>query len=181
MSILLRQASSRISCVNVACNVPRRAFISTGPASLATRFKGLLQPPTTNFRQGPSVFTSNKFLAGLQGKSLDKSNGLATLSAHSLKSFESESTTTNTANTESAGLPPLSPPAVSNWLFLSAALVFGIVVVGGVTRLTESGLSIVEWRPISGTLPPLSQAAWEEEFEKYKATPEFKLSVLFSF
>ncbi|KDQ06249.1 hypothetical protein BOTBODRAFT_121748 [Botryobasidium botryosum FD-172 SS1] len=72
-------------------------------------------------------------------------------------------------------LPRLSTPGVSNWLLLSSALVFGIVVVGGVTRLTESGLSITEWRPIAGTLPPLTQEEWEVEFEKYKATPEFKI------
>jgi len=54
-------------------------------------------------------------------------------------------------------------------------LVFAVIVVGGVTRLTESGLSITEWRPITGVLPPLSEAEWNEEFDKYKATPEFKL------
>jgi len=58
---------------------------------------------------------------------------------------------------------------------VSSTLVFAIVVVGGVTRLTESGLSITEWKPITGIVPPLSQAAWDEEFEKYKASPEFKL------
>lgn len=72
-------------------------------------------------------------------------------------------------------LPPLTPLSVSRWLFGSALLVFGIIVVGGVTRLTESGLSITEWKPITGTLPPLSQAEWEEEFEKYKQSPEFKM------
>ena len=50
-----------------------------------------------------------------------------------------------------------------------------IVVVGGVTRLTESGLSITEWKPFTGTIPPLTAQDWEEEFEKYKATPEFKM------
>lgn len=64
---------------------------------------------------------------------------------------------------------------------MNATLVFAIIVVGGVTRLTESGLSITEWRPITGVLPPLSDAAWAEEFEKYKATPEFKLCVASSF
>jgi len=59
----------------------------------------------------------------------------------------------------------------------SAGLVFAVIVVGGVTRLTESGLSITEWKPISGTIPPLSQEEWMVEFEKYKATPEFKLYV----
>ncbi|KAH9894205.1 cytochrome oxidase assembly [Cubamyces lactineus] len=72
-------------------------------------------------------------------------------------------------------LPILSPPAVGGWLLASAGLVFAVIVVGGITRLTESGLSITEWKPITGVLPPLSRAQWEEEFEKYKATPEFKL------
>ncbi|KAF8761963.1 Cytochrome oxidase assembly protein [Rhizoctonia solani] len=71
--------------------------------------------------------------------------------------------------------PVLSPPVVGHWLIGCAGLVFAIVVVGGITRLTESGLSIVEWRPITGILPPLSEAEWEEEFTKYKATPEFKI------
>ncbi|KAG6866507.1 hypothetical protein C0991_003051 [Blastosporella zonata] len=61
------------------------------------------------------------------------------------------------------------------WLMMSSTLVFAIVVVGGVTRLTESGLSITEWRPITGVLPPLSEAEWEAEFDKYKMTPEFKM------
>jgi cytochrome c oxidase assembly protein subunit 15 len=60
---------------------------------------------------------------------------------------------------------------------LSSVLVLAVIVVGGVTRLTESGLSITEWRPITGVLPPLSRAEWEDEFEKYKATPEFRLCV----
>lgn len=74
-------------------------------------------------------------------------------------------------------LPVLSPPAVGNWLLLSSTLVIAVIVVGGVTRLTESGLSITEWRPITGVLPPLSRTEWEDEFEKYKATPEFRLCV----
>jgi cytochrome c oxidase assembly protein subunit 15 len=64
---------------------------------------------------------------------------------------------------------------VAGWLFLCAALVFGIVLVGGVTRLTRSGLSIVEWQPLIGVLPPLSEAAWLELFAKYRETPEFRL------
>jgi len=72
-------------------------------------------------------------------------------------------------------LPILPPPSVSRWLMLSSVLVFGVIVVGGVTRLTESGLSITEWRPITGILPPLTHKEWMVEFEKYSATPEFKL------
>ncbi|KAK5994997.1 Cytochrome c oxidase assembly protein COX15 [Cladobotryum mycophilum] len=65
--------------------------------------------------------------------------------------------------------------AVAYWLLGSAASCFGIVVWGGLTRLTESGLSITEWKPVTGSLPPMSQADWESEFEKYRASPEFKL------
>ena len=65
------------------------------------------------------------------------------------------------------------PFALSNLLLLVAALVFAMVVVGGITRLTESGLSITEWKPISGAIPPLSHADWEHAFNLYKATPEY--------
>jgi heme a synthase len=64
--------------------------------------------------------------------------------------------------------------AVAAWLFICCALVFAMVVVGGVTRLTHSGLSITEWQPIVGTLPPLSDAQWSEAFAKYQATPEYR-------
>jgi len=64
---------------------------------------------------------------------------------------------------------------VALWLFLCAAMAFAIVVVGGVTRLTRSGLSIVEWQPLIGTLPPLSETDWQALFAKYRATPEYKL------
>ena len=63
---------------------------------------------------------------------------------------------------------------VAVWLFVCCALVFAMVVVGGVTRLTHSGLSIVEWQPIVGTLPPLSEAEWQQTFEKYQLTPEYR-------
>ena len=66
-----------------------------------------------------------------------------------------------------------TPIAISNWLFFVAFLVFIMVVVGGITRLTESGLSITEWKLITGALPPLNEAAWLSEFEKYKQIPEF--------
>ncbi|MFN2259138.1 MAG: COX15/CtaA family protein, partial [Parasphingopyxis sp.] len=69
--------------------------------------------------------------------------------------------------------PAGSPRAIAVWLFGVAGLVFAMVVVGGITRLTESGLSIVEWAPVAGALPPLSQEAWEAEFEAYKQIPEY--------
>lgn len=65
------------------------------------------------------------------------------------------------------------PLLLSNWLFIVAFMVIVIVTVGGITRLTESGLSITEWKPVLGALPPLSQADWEAEFELYKKIPEY--------
>lgn len=64
--------------------------------------------------------------------------------------------------------------AVALWLFAVAGLVALMVVIGGLTRLTESGLSMVEWKPVTGWLPPLSEAAWIAEFEKYKQFPEYQ-------
>jgi heme a synthase len=82
---------------------------------------------------------------------------------------------------------PVSPPAIARggqqaranrriavWLLVCCALVFAIVVVGGVTRLTHSGLSITEWQPIVGTVPPLSDADWDIAFAKYQLTPEYQ-------
>lgn len=66
------------------------------------------------------------------------------------------------------------PRLLANWLFIVAALVVAIVTVGGITRLTESGLSITEWKPLLGALPPLSQADWQAEFELYQRIPEYQ-------
>ena len=71
-------------------------------------------------------------------------------------------------------LPTVRPSAIANWLLAVAALVFVMVVVGGITRLTESGLSITEWKPIAGAIPPLNQTDWQRAFDLYRATPEFR-------
>ncbi|WP_265571015.1 COX15/CtaA family protein [Sphingomicrobium nitratireducens] len=65
------------------------------------------------------------------------------------------------------------PIALANWLLAVAALVFTMVVVGGITRLTESGLSITRWDLVTGALPPMSEAAWQEQFDLYRQTPEY--------
>lgn len=65
------------------------------------------------------------------------------------------------------------PAALATWLLIVAAMVVLIVMVGGITRLTESGLSITQWDPVSGILPPLGEEAWQTEFAQYRATPEF--------
>lgn len=65
------------------------------------------------------------------------------------------------------------PLALACWLFAVAALVVVMIVVGGITRLTESGLSITEWRPVTGALPPLSEAQWQSEFAAYQQIPQY--------
>jgi heme a synthase len=68
----------------------------------------------------------------------------------------------------------VAPRAVRWWLIAIAALIAIMVLVGGATRLTESGLSIVEWKPVAGTLPPLTQEAWTQAFEGYKTIPQYR-------
>jgi heme a synthase len=64
--------------------------------------------------------------------------------------------------------------ALRRWLLVVAAMIFLTLMVGGATRLTESGLSIVEWKPVTGMMPPLSEPAWQTEFQKYQAIPQYK-------
>jgi heme a synthase len=66
------------------------------------------------------------------------------------------------------------PRGLSNLLLFVAALVFAMVVVGGITRLTESGLSITQWQPISGAIPPLTHADWQQAFDLYRQTPQYR-------
>ena len=72
--------------------------------------------------------------------------------------------------------PELHPQnqAVATWLLACCALVFAMVVLGGITRLTGSGLSMVDWRPLMGWLPPLSDAEWQSVFEMYQLSPEYQ-------
>jgi cytochrome c oxidase assembly protein subunit 15 len=76
--------------------------------------------------------------------------------------------------TAATASPETRRRAVYAWLIAVAALIFAMVLVGGATRLTESGLSIVEWKPVTGTLPPLSETEWQAEFEKYKTIPQYE-------
>ncbi|KLE32193.1 heme A synthase [Aurantiacibacter gangjinensis] len=66
------------------------------------------------------------------------------------------------------------PLAIANWLFVVAGMVLVMIAVGGITRLTESGLSITEWKPVTGAIPPLTEEAWLKEFELYKTTGEYQ-------
>ncbi|KAM7223939.1 Cytochrome oxidase assembly domain containing protein [Rhypophila decipiens] len=82
---------------------------------------------------------------------------------------------TETKSSSKSSFPETDDKAVGYWLLGSAVSVFGIVVWGGLTRLTESGLSITEWKPVTGSLPPMSDADWQSEFDKYRASPEFQM------
>lgn len=76
--------------------------------------------------------------------------------------------------------PPARTPSLDShhgvmiWLFCVAAAVFAMAIIGAITRLTESGLSIVEWKPVTGALPPLNAADWEREFALYKTSPQYQ-------
>ncbi|GAB1256824.1 COX15/CtaA family protein [Aurantivibrio plasticivorans] len=63
---------------------------------------------------------------------------------------------------------------IAIWLLICAAVIYGMIILGGVTRLTESGLSMVEWKPLMGIIPPLTEEHWQETFEKYKQFPEYQ-------
>ena len=63
--------------------------------------------------------------------------------------------------------------AIAYWLFFCCAMIFAMVLIGGITRLTESGLSITQWQPIEGVLPPLSAAEWNDAFARYRAIPQY--------
>jgi heme a synthase len=67
------------------------------------------------------------------------------------------------------------PLALARWLYVVAAMIVAIVVVGGITRLTESGLSITEWKPVTGIVPPLTDAQWQAEFANYRRIPQYEL------
>ena len=68
----------------------------------------------------------------------------------------------------------IRPRAIANWLVSVAGLVFVMIVVGGITRLTESGLSITRWEPVTGTIPPLNEADWQAAFDLYRDSPQYQ-------
>lgn len=156
-----------------------QAFKSPGLFSLRNLHTANAKPRiTVSFNSSFKASFATARFSGIQaqpnGGLLSRKRLLSSLVRRKL-SFDPRFFSSNAFQTVAAELPILSPPPVGIWLLASSALVFAVIVVGGVTRLTESGLSITEWRPVSGILPPISQAQWEEEFDKYKLTPEFKL------
>lgn len=74
-----------------------------------------------------------------------------------------------------ASISPVAAAWIRSWLILLGLMVYAIILVGGATRLTDSGLSITEWRPVTGALPPLTPAEWQSEFEKYRETTQYQV------
>lgn len=70
---------------------------------------------------------------------------------------------------------PVNTKPIAIWLLAICLMIFLMVAIGGITRLTESGLSITEWKPVTGAIPPLTELAWEEEFKKYQQIPEYQV------
>ncbi|KAI9876222.1 MAG: Cytochrome c oxidase assembly protein cox15 [Pleopsidium flavum] len=157
----LRRAAPRLTREFFVC----RRCLQKPPSSpsLAQRSKGT-SPFLQAFRSNSTYSTQlNRTTAETIWKS---STPLASLS---------KSISDNSRAARASFFPETSDKVVAYWLLGSAASVFGIVVFGGLTRLTESGLSITEWKPVTGSLPPSNAGDWESEFTKYQSSPEFKL------
>lgn len=162
--MLRRALNASVRCpLTIPYLTPRGPFLKLNTIRSVTTVQGRWQP---SLLKPPTPFTTTL-------KSLLHTRSLAFRRA--LHSNRPTSNKNAQRDTQYATFPILPSPAVGRWLLLSSILVLGVIVVGGVTRLTESGLSITEWRPVTGILPPLSHTEWMVEFDKYKETPEFKM------
>ncbi|KAI1769430.1 COX15-CtaA-domain-containing protein [Hypoxylon sp. FL1150] len=125
-------------------------------------------------QQQPRTAAPSRILRQLRYASTESQAKAKSMRFFSASAVPNAATAAAAAANAKRVFPETSSKSVAYWLVGSAASVFGIVVFGGLTRLTESGLSITEWKPVTGSLPPLTQADWEAEFAKYRASPEFK-------
>ncbi|KAG0086751.1 Cytochrome c oxidase assembly protein cox15 [Podila epicladia] len=143
----------------------------------------MVNPARTISAASRSLYTaSNSFKKSLAPSHHTSATSSRTIlrSTQTLNLIKSRFQSTSTAISSSTTATKVASevvvkPVVGYWMLTISAMTFGIVVVGGMTRLTESGLSIVEWNLIRGMKPPRSQAEWDEEFEKYKQFPEYKI------
>ncbi|TLD30586.1 hypothetical protein PspLS_02377 [Pyricularia sp. CBS 133598] len=168
-----RLSSPAFVCRQCLHTQPLKATASSQVARQVVRSPALSRNPTstststaTNARTRWLVGGSRTFF-----RSATKSSSGSTAAAAEAATAEASSG----AEARSSSFPETNSKAVGYWLIGSAVSVFGIVIFGGMTRLTESGLSITEWRPVTGSLPPRNAEDWESEFSKYRASPEFAL------
>ncbi|OKL56296.1 Electron transfer protein 1, mitochondrial [Talaromyces atroroseus] len=136
--------------------------------SHATRLFSSRTTPRTPSQKSPRL---NAYLSALKVNLKPLTN----LRAATLSTATAAQTAEQGAAAAKSHFPDVSSKAVAYWLLGSAASVFGIVIFGGLTRLTESGLSITEWKPVTGSLPPMNDEDWESEFAKYRSSPEYKI------
>ncbi|CAK4033439.1 cytochrome c oxidase assembly cox15 [Lecanosticta acicola] len=157
---LLQEAFVCRRCIHQRAPAPptHRSNRAT-PFLTAFRSRGPAQSRSQSWSAAASPSPPPSPLAAL-GKSLGESSGTRSQPKTRVKA---------------SSWPETSSKSVAYWLLGSAASVFGIVVFGGLTRLTESGLSITEWRPVTGSFPPRDEEAWEQEFARYKLSPEFRM------
>lgn len=159
-AFLTRRSANHLGLLNVSIAQPARTLVAyrAGAISRASweqprsRVSPLLTSALQSYRSNSTISASTAS-SGISAESI----------AHEHEEHE--------AKTD----PSVSRKIVGWWYLISGSLVFGIVVLGGLTRLTESGLSITEWNVIKGMKPPTSEADWNEEFDKYKSSPEYKL------
>ncbi|TKA22003.1 hypothetical protein B0A50_08501 [Salinomyces thailandicus] len=139
------------------------------------RFKAKQQTPFLRAFKTPDRLLLRTQSSAPSAASPTASSPLGALSQRITHRPPPHASSTTSSTTSSSSFPDRSSPAVGYFLLASAASVFGIVVFGGLTRLTESGLSITEWRPVTGSFPPTTPEAWEAEFALYRLSPEFKM------
>ncbi|KXS22513.1 COX15-CtaA-domain-containing protein [Gonapodya prolifera JEL478] len=188
MRTLLLRSGYRGACFTQIQTVTSRTPHIASPRKAATIATRALSVPPHTFSR--SLFSSSLHLrnsmsrldtlpsmmnnAHLQ-RTLPGNIYISTHSVNFIRKFAAAAVAANPSDTESSSTTDRDPNSVAYWLLTVAALTYGIIVLGGLTRLTESGLSITEWNLIKGMKAPSSEQEWQEEFAKYKETPEYKV------
>ncbi|XPS73188.1 Cytochrome c oxidase assembly protein cox15 [Ascochyta lentis] len=169
----LRTAAPRLS---------RRLFVAKPCIHSPIRPAVPLSPslsPSLSLSPSPCPAPRPSALQSVRWKSTQPLRSSATIEAAGraaiVDAAAAKSETHDDAAAKSSSFPKTTSKSVAYWLLGSAASVFGIVIFGGLTRLTESGLSITEWKPVTGSLWPGSPEAWQDEYTKYKSSPEFAM------
>ncbi|KAM0752812.1 COX15-CtaA-domain-containing protein [Meredithblackwellia eburnea MCA 4105] len=164
----------------VAAGPTQSRSLSSAAFFTPARFpSNLILPPTGRPLTAPKGYFTSSTLLPPSRRSFFSSSATLNTIAPPFPSTASTNAAASGSASQSVPPPPnelpLTRPEVAKYLAVIAGMVFAIVVVGGMTRLTESGLSITEWNLVTGVLPPLGVTGWESEFEKYRKTPEWRL------